>query len=241
MLSELTTSQFQQSDGFGTGRLDQGVRSEGLQPSGWRQDIKSGQDRTFSRQPKVQVLWPHEAFDTVLGKKHYSFNNLTFPALMGGMLNAITDDQQFRDCPPKIIGMLRHASLLAHAESVVNDTKTTQDFHRSILKHVESGDLTWTEETRTTYELLKAHFLAGVRQNSPNQQPRQQGKEQKHDKSFRTKKNKAGVIVCKEYGDGTCQEPGDHGKDKQHVCYHCLVQRETRAIHPRKECPEPKL
>ena len=130
--------------------------------------------------------------------------------------------------------MLSHVSLVCHAESVTNDTVTTRDFNKVILQHVESGVLDWSPNTAHTYDQLKVNFLAGLRPGNPKlagQQTRNQQDYGKSDRSYRARKQRAAAICGQEYGDGTCKEQGDHGKDKEHICYHCMVQYEKKATH----------
>ena len=200
---------------------------------------KSGQDRTSSKAPRVPVVWPHEAFDSILGKKHYTYSSLTFPALMAGQIKAMIDDEAFQGCPEKIRHMAQHLSLLAHAESVTNDTLTTKEFNRSILMNIESGEMSWSDKSVRTYEQLKVHFLAGLRPSSQKVHPKKfEGGERQigNLRPYNVRKEKAVSTVCRDYGDGKCPETEDHGADKQHVCFTCLLKRERVERHPRTQC-----
>ena len=204
----------------------------------FQRGLKSGQDRTVSQRPRVQIVWPHEAFDGILGKKTYTYSGLTFPAMMAGMLKTLRDSSDGRSCPVAVRMYLDHLSLLAHAESVTQDTVTTREFNRSVLSYIESGQLSWTEEGRVLYEQLKVHFLAGLR-GSPAKPG--SGSGVGSDKSGGAggrggKRRQAQIVVCRLYGSGKCTETGDHD-ERLHICFHCYTKRDTRAKHPRSECP----
>ena len=151
------------------------------------------------------------------------------------------DDEAFRGCPEKIRHMARHISLLAHAESVTMDTITTKEFNRSILMNIESGRMSWSDESVGVYDQLKVHFLAGLRPSFQKVQPKKlDGGEPRNLQPYNTRKEKVVSSVCRDYGDGKCSESGDHGADKQHICFTCLLKRERVERHPHSECSAKK-
>ena len=186
----------------------------------------------------MQITWPHEAFDSILGKKTYSYSNLSFPAMMAGMLEILRESSDIRSCPVSVKMFLDHLSLLSHAESVTQDTVTTMEFNRSILSYIESGQLSWSEAHKPVYDQLKVHFLAGVR-SSPGKGSGggSSGSDRKDNGGGRSDvKKRAQAVVCRAYGAGKCRRTGEHD-GRLHVCYHCLVSRDVKEEHPRGECP----
>ena len=99
----------------------------------------------------------------------------------------------------------------------------------------------WSDESAQAYDQLKVHFLAGLRPSLQKVQPKKaEGEGTMNLRPYNIRKEKAVSTVCRDYGDGKCQETGDHGSDKQHVCFTCLLKRERVERHPRSQCAAKK-
>ena len=194
-------------------------------------DNRSGAERTVTTKPRVQVTWPHMAFDTILGQKSYKYGELSFPALMAGMIKGWSESPEFGHSSAATRRYMAHLSLLTHAESVCMDTTTTRDFNKSVLSLVETGVLSWHEESSVAYDQMRLFFLTSLRPKSVSITRRDDG----GNKFLLAKR-----IVCKEFGDGTCTKSGDHGEELLHICFACLAYRGSRLPHSRSNCPEDK-
>ena len=127
--------------------------------------------------------------------------------------------------------------MIAHAESITMNTSTPKDFNRSILMLVEAGTLDWTPSSAQNYDLLKMHFLAGLRSEN---KPANNGGNSNGGNSGKTplkeRQRRARNVCCRPFGDGDCPESGDHGSSNLHLCYNCMVARELRLPHSRSAC-----
>ena len=140
-------------------------------PSPWNRELKSGQDRSCAPKAKVHILWPHEAFDKVLGQKSFSYSELTGPALAAGAIATLFHTPEFLLHTHESIQVyLEHISVLFHALSYSNNLSAVLDYHRAVLQLVEAGSITWSRSHRATLEGLRVNFLAGLGVQPPTHQ-----------------------------------------------------------------------
>ena len=203
----------------------------------WGKELKSGQDRSCAPKAKVHIVWPHEAFDQVLGQRSFSYSELTGPALAAGSIATLFHTPEFLLHTHESIQVyLEHLSVLFHALSFSNNLSAVLDYNRAVLQLVEAGAITWSRSHRATLEGLRINFLASLRVQPPNptsSQPLRPG-DSKDSESKR--RSEAERETCKDYQDGKCDKSGDHD-GKKHYCKYCWFKRCDKALHQAVDCP----
>ena len=184
------------------------------------------------------MVWPHEAFNSVQGRRTFAFNDMPFPALIGGAIASLFNTPDFEACPDGIRTYLRHLSLLAHAQTRSGDTAAVREFHRAVLVQVEAGHLRWTAEHADLFEELKINFLAGLRTDPARgdfDKDKKQDSSRSKDKQHPKRKAEADEKFCSAFNKGKCVKT-ESDCSRQHYCYHCYVERKRKESHPSDEC-----
>jgi hypothetical protein len=202
---------------------------------GYRKELKSGQERSSVPRARHIFAWPHEAFDTVLGQRSYSYPQLTAPALAAGCIAMLFPTPEFKQVPEPIQVYLEHLSVLFHSLAFSDNLPAVLDYHASVLRLMESGSLGWSRHHAGLLDGLRVNFLALLRSSQPppatttNKNPRTEER--------RTEANK---ICCRDFGAGKCLKTADHDGVK-HICFPCYVHRATEARdHGTSTCPNKK-
>ena len=121
------------------------------------------------------------------------------------------------------------------------------DYHGACLMEIERGHLKWG----SSFQLLQSTTLAGgfLSQNSrggagPGGFNRSGGGSNSSN-SYQNRSSE-GIVFCKGYQRGTCQQPRDHyglfyGENRllKHICAKCWLNTKTQVPHPETsaDCP----
>jgi hypothetical protein len=199
---------------------------------GYRKQLKSGQERSSVPRARHNIAWPHEAFDTVMGQRSFSYAELTAPALAAGCLAMLFPTPEFQQTPEPIQVYLEHLSVLFHSLAFSDNLQAVLDYHASVLRLVESGSLTWSRSHSGLLDSLRVNFLALLRSSKQTTGPAAP----KTAKPKDTKRAEASKICCSDFGSGKCSKAADHDAVR-HICWACFVYRGTEALHGSSVCP----
>ena len=204
---------------------------------GYRRELKSGQERSCAPRARLNIAWPHEAFDSVMGQRSYTYATLSAPALAAGCLAMLFPTPEFQQTPEPVQVYLEHLSVLFHSLAYSGNLKAVLDYHASVLRLVEAGSLTWSRAHTSLLDGLRVNFLALLR-SSPAQPATSAATPAASAKSAKDKasRDKASLIVCSDFSNGKCPKTGDHDAVR-HICWSCLAYRDSEALHASPACP----
>ena len=166
--------------------------------------------------------------------KEKNYEDLTISEFCAGYMTILENEsEEKRDYRIAHLKELMYLSTRFHWKCVL-------DYHGACLLEIERGHLKWGD----SFQLLQSTTLAGgflVNSNSrggaggSQAQGGQQGN-----------RSNEGIIFCKGYQRGTCQQPKDHyglfyGENRflKHVCAKCWLKLKVQAAHPESsgDCP----
>ena len=209
---------------------------------GGRRELKSGQERSSAPRARLNIAWPHEAFDSVLGQRTYTYDTLNAPALAAGCLAMLFPSPEFLQTPEPIQVYLEHLSVLFHSLAFSGNLKAVLDYHASVLRLVEAGNLTWSRAQAGLLDGLRVNFLALLRsspgrasQGAAGQNTTAPLKVDKHAEG----KKKASRIACGLFNaaeKSSCPQKADHDAVR-HICWSCVAFRGIEAAHASSACP----
>ena len=203
---------------------------------GSQQENKSGKSKnSLTSDYKFPQMWPHSFLNPhFVHSKEKNYEDLTISEFCAGYMTILENEsEEKRDYR---IAHLKEIMYL----STRFQWKCVLDYHGACLLEIERGHLKWGD----SFQLLQSTTLAGgflVNSNSrggaggSQAQGGQQGN-----------RSNEGIIFCKGYQRGTCQQPKDHyglfyGENRflKHVCAKCWLKLKVQAAHPESsgDCP----
>ena len=120
--------------------------------------------------------------------------------------------------------------------------RSVLDYHRAGLLEIERGQLKWGE----SFQLLQSTTLAGGLLVSNNRGGAYGSQNRTSSFGANPAGRSEGVVFCKNYQRGICQQPRDHygqfyGENRllKHICANCWLNTKVQAAHPETsdDCP----
>ena len=192
---------------------------------------KSGKSKTLTSYVQFPQEWPHSHLSLNFVSRPKEYEELSIPEFCAGYAGILeVESEEVRHHRRKHLKDLMYLATQYHWRNVLN-------FHAACLLEIERGNLTWGSDFRD----LQITTLAGGFLNS--YQNRSGNTSYSHNRSS---SENSGVLFCKGYQKGTCQQPKDHyghfmGNSRllKHICAKCWLTGKTQLNYPEEseQCP----
>ena len=207
-----------------------------------RAEKKSGKSKNLlDSDCEFPQKWPHNFlnphFVNCKDKKAYEDLSMgEFCAAYMAILEKESDD--------KLMHKIAHLKELMYL-STRYKWRSVLDYHGACLLEIERGQLKWGE----SFQLLQCTTLAGgmlVSNNRGGAAGFNTNRSYSQSGAGNSGGRSEGVVFCKGYQRGTCQQLRDHygqfyGENRllKHICANCWLNSKTQVVHPETsdECP----
>ena len=188
---------------------------------------------SINSQVKFQQKWPHNFLNpSFVNGREKIYEDLSISEFVAGYVTILGDE----DCEIKRAFRSEHLIELMYLSTRFK-WKNVLDYHGAVLEEIERGRLKWG----SSFQLLQSTTLSGglLVQNSRGGAGGSGG-------ANRPNRNNEGIVFCKGYQRGNCQQTRDHygqfyGENRlmKHICAKCWLSSRTQATHPETsdECP----
>ena len=188
---------------------------------------------SINSQVKFQQKWPHNFLNpSFVNGREKIYEDLSISEFVAGYATILGDE----DCEIKRSFRSEHLIELMYLSTRFK-WKNVLDYHGAVLEEIERGRLKWG----SSFQLLQSTTLSGglLVQNSCGGAGGSGG-------ANRSNRNNEGIVFCKGYQRGICQQTRDHygqfyGENRlmKHICAKCWLSSRTQANHPETsgECP----
>ena len=192
---------------------------------------KSGKSKnSLTSDYKFPQKWPHSFLNPhFVHSKEKNYEDLSISEFCAGYLTIIENENE-----EKREHRIAHLKELMYLSTRFT-WRCVLDYHGACLLEIERGHLKWGD----SFQLLQSTTLAGGVLNSST---RRGGNQTGGNNVGRYE----GVVFCKGYQRGTCQQAKDHngqfnGETRllKHICAKCWLKMKTQVAHPENsaDCP----
>ena len=192
---------------------------------------KSGKSKTLTSFVQFPQEWPHSHLSLNFVSRPKEYEELSIPEFCAGYAGILEiESEEVRHHRRKHLKDLMYLATQYHWRNVLN-------FHAACLLEIERGNLTWGSDFRD----LQITTLAGGFINSYQSRFGNTSNFHRSNSS-----ENSGVLFCKGFQKGTCQQPKDHygyfmGNSRllKHICAKCWLTNKTQLNHPEEsdQCP----
>ena len=198
--------------------------------------ISGKSKNSLNSQIRFPQKWPHSYLNpSFVNSREKTYEDLTISEFVAGYMT-ILDDEESED---KRLYRREHLKELMYLSTRFK-WRNILDYHGACLTEIERGHLKWG----SSFQLLQSTTLSGglLTQNRGGPEGASSG-------ASRPARGE-GVIFCKGYQRGTCQQPKDHyglfyGVNRllKHICAKCWQHSKAQLTHPEAsdECPSKDL
>ena len=203
---------------------------------GNQQEKKSGKSKNcLTSDYKFPQMWPHSFLNPhFVHSKEKNYEDLSISEFCAGYMTILENESE-----EKRIYRIAHLKELMYLSTRFN-WKCVLDYHGACLLEIERGHLKWGD----SFQLLQSTTLAGGFLTTNNHRGGSGGNQSQG--GHQGNRSNEGIIFCKGYQRGTCQQPRDHqgqfyGESRllKHICAKCWLKSKTQAAHPETsaDCP----
>ena len=190
---------------------------------------------SLNSQIRFPQKWPHSFLNpSFVNSRERNYEDLSISEFVAGFMTILEDE----DSEDRRIHRSEHLKELMYLSTRFK-WRNILDYHGACLTQIERGHLKWG----SSFQLLQITTLSGgfLAQSNRGGYSGQSGSV-----NPQTPKRTEGVVFCKGYQRGTCQQDKDHygiffGKQRlmRHICGNCWLKLDTQSPHPETsdDCP----